>query len=284
MPRCAAPTSRWCTIFWKRSTAAELAAVTVRYPVHALASPRRFLLEAYPLAGLLPDCALDFEPGNRRPALPAGADAEERPAAASRVFAPNRSHVGCTGATLLSPTGWLRVQPPSRRSARNRRRRSRRTTSASSSRLSTAVERHAWPAARTLLRAPGHPGRPARHRAAAAGGPRMHQQPRSAARGHLFLVAGDLPAPFGPRARATAGSSPGRSCPTCVPATLRPGCASASRTSRSTARKPRATAARAGRRRSNSWTARPMPARVARELDAAARATLRHPRAARGVL
>src|SRR5450759_2343382 len=33
-----------------------LAAATITYPVHPQASKRRFLLEAYPLAGLLPHC------------------------------------------------------------------------------------------------------------------------------------------------------------------------------------------------------------------------------------
>jgi hypothetical protein len=91
----------------------KLAAVTVRYPVHPLASPKRFLLEAYPLAGLLADCALEFLPGtddlNYQLALTLKSG-EQRQAT---VFAPNRSHIGCTGATLLSPTGWLRVQHPS---------------------------------------------------------------------------------------------------------------------------------------------------------------------------
>ncbi len=88
----------------------QLAAITVRYPVHPLASPRRFLLEAYPLAGLLADCALEFLPGgddlNYQLAL-TFKDGQERQAT---VWAPNRNHRGCSGATLLSPTGWLRVR------------------------------------------------------------------------------------------------------------------------------------------------------------------------------
>ena len=88
----------------------QLAAVTVRYPVHPLASPRRFLLEAYPLAGLLADCAIEFLPGsadlNYQLALTLK-DGQQRQVS---VWAPNRSHRGCTGDTLLSPTGWLRVK------------------------------------------------------------------------------------------------------------------------------------------------------------------------------
>lgn len=87
-----------------------LAAVTVRYPVHPQASPGRFLLEAYPLAAMLPGCALEFE---------AGGDALHYELALSwtdgrrqqlDVFAPNRSHIGPAGNVLLSPSGWLRVR------------------------------------------------------------------------------------------------------------------------------------------------------------------------------
>jgi hypothetical protein len=87
-----------------------LAAVTVRYPVHPQASAGRFLLEAYPLAAMLPGCALEFEAG--------GADLHYQLALAWKdgrrqqldVFAPNRIHIGPAGNVLLSPTGWLRVR------------------------------------------------------------------------------------------------------------------------------------------------------------------------------
>lgn len=98
--------------FLEEIDCSELAAVTVRYPVHPLASPRRFLLETYPLAALLPGCALEFVPGtddlNYQLALTLKSGQQRQ----ATVFAPNRSHTGCTGATLLSPTGWLRLQRP----------------------------------------------------------------------------------------------------------------------------------------------------------------------------
>lgn len=90
----------------------ELASVTVRYPVHSLASPRRFLLEAYPLAGLLPDCALEFAPGSEELNYELTLTLKNGRQRQATVFAPNRSHTGRTGATLLSPTGWLRLQRP----------------------------------------------------------------------------------------------------------------------------------------------------------------------------
>ena len=95
--------------FLEEIDCATLAAATVTYPVHPAASPRRFLLEAYPLAALLPGCRLEFEPGgddlNYRLALTLK---DGRQLEAS-VFAPNRIHVDHLDATLLSPTGWLRT-------------------------------------------------------------------------------------------------------------------------------------------------------------------------------
>ena len=123
----------------------QLAAVTVRYPVHPLASPRRFLLEAYPLAGLLADCALEF--------LPAGEDLNYQLALTFKdgqrqhatVWAPNRSHRGCSGATLLSPTGWLRVKLPGTAAIHID---AAETTDYERvlEQIAGAVEGHAWPA------------------------------------------------------------------------------------------------------------------------------------------
>ncbi|HWI83455.1 peptidase M14 [Ramlibacter sp.] len=93
----------------------QLAAVTVRYPVHPLALPGRFMLEAYPLAAMLP--ALRFEPGGEDLHYEVSLAFKDGRTRTERVFAPNREHEGAGGAGLLSPTGWLRVrrqadQPP----------------------------------------------------------------------------------------------------------------------------------------------------------------------------
>ena len=89
-----------------------LAAVTVRHPVHPLALPGRFVMEAYPLAALLEGCTLSFEPGDAQLAYEVGLTFKDGTTRRTTVFAPNREHVGCSGAVLLSPTGWLRVQRP----------------------------------------------------------------------------------------------------------------------------------------------------------------------------
>lgn len=91
---------------------AGLASATVRYPLHPQAAPQRFLLEAYPLAGLWPQCEFEFVAGGtglEHEVTLRWRDGRERQV---RVFAPNRVHVGTTGAQLLSNTGWLRVQRP----------------------------------------------------------------------------------------------------------------------------------------------------------------------------
>lgn len=99
--------------FLEEVDCAALAAVTITYPVHSAASPRRFLLEAYPLAAMLPDCRLEFEPGtddlNYRLALTLK---DGRHLEAS-VWVPNRVHVDHLNTTQLSPTGWLRTRTPS---------------------------------------------------------------------------------------------------------------------------------------------------------------------------
>jgi hypothetical protein len=86
-----------------------LAAVTVRYPVHPRASAQRFLLEAYPLAAMLPGCALDFVAGGEDLHYELALTWKDGRAQRLKVFAPNRSHTGPTGIAHLSPTGWLRA-------------------------------------------------------------------------------------------------------------------------------------------------------------------------------
>lgn len=99
--------------FLEEMDCSTLAAVTVSYPVHPQASPRRFLLEAYPLAGLLPDCKLEFVPGNDPLHYQLALTLRDGSHMQASVFAPNRIHLDHIGATLLSPTGWLhaRMQP-----------------------------------------------------------------------------------------------------------------------------------------------------------------------------
>lgn len=98
--------------FLEELECSALAAVTLHYPVHAKASPRRFLLEAYPLAALLPGCSLECLPGTDALHYLLELTWRDGSQTQTEVFAPNRLHVDHLDQTLLSPTGWLKVRMP----------------------------------------------------------------------------------------------------------------------------------------------------------------------------
>ncbi|GKT24653.1 peptidase M14 [Acidovorax sp. SUPP3334] len=98
--------------FLEEVDAAQLAAATVRYPMHATGSPGRFLLEAYPLADMLAGCDVQFEPGADDLHYDVALRFRDGRETTARVFSPNRMHADPTAPEpLLSPTGWLRVIP-----------------------------------------------------------------------------------------------------------------------------------------------------------------------------
>ncbi|MDA8411331.1 MAG: hypothetical protein M0001_13210 [Treponema sp.] len=90
-----------------------LGEVEIAYPVHHSAAPNRFLLECYPLAGLLDGVASSFRASKgedlyyelRLHYLDGRVDE-------MRVFAPNRLYVDHAGEEVLAPTGWLRLVSP----------------------------------------------------------------------------------------------------------------------------------------------------------------------------
>ncbi|HEV2558194.1 MAG TPA: M14 family zinc carboxypeptidase [Microvirga sp.] len=86
-----------------------LKSVRVTYPVHPEADPRRFLLESYPLAALLGNIDLAFEPGAADLTYVVRTETLDGRTAEHNVFAPNRLHPNHLGGTDLSPTGWLKA-------------------------------------------------------------------------------------------------------------------------------------------------------------------------------
>jgi len=88
----------------------QIVAATVRYPVHPRALPGRFLLEAYPLAAMLPQAKVEFVAGSADLHYDVELTLRDGSTRSERVFAPNREHEGTTGTTFLSPSGWLRVR------------------------------------------------------------------------------------------------------------------------------------------------------------------------------
>lgn len=89
-----------------------LIAAKILYPVHPGAKPRRFLLESYPLGGLFPGVAFDFQARKSSTELPrylltlTYADGRE---AELDVLAPNRLHQDYADGEVLSPCGWLEI-------------------------------------------------------------------------------------------------------------------------------------------------------------------------------
>lgn len=83
--------------------------VTVRYPVHPAATPKRFTLEAYPLIGMLKDVDVTLMPGGSALVYEVELSYREGRTQQVDVFAPNVERADHTGAVNLTPTGWVRA-------------------------------------------------------------------------------------------------------------------------------------------------------------------------------
>jgi hypothetical protein len=97
--------------FLEETDVATLRRVTVHYPVCEHTHEKRFWLEAYPLAGMLPGVELHFR---ARPGPPEYCVELERRTGAYetvRVWAPHRLRDDHLGERVLVPTGWLRITP-----------------------------------------------------------------------------------------------------------------------------------------------------------------------------
>ncbi|PRD51510.1 M14 family metallopeptidase [Phyllobacterium myrsinacearum] len=87
-----------------------LKSITIAYPVHENCPQNRFLLETYPLAALTGTAELRFETGSSAPfTYDVTLTYKDGRKAEHKVFAPNRIHTDFIGETLVSPTGWLRL-------------------------------------------------------------------------------------------------------------------------------------------------------------------------------
>lgn len=79
----------------------------IRYPLHAKADSRRFLSEAYPLAAMLEDANVVFEPGTVDLTYRVSLHYVDGRVIEHQVFAPNRLRTNHLGETDLVPTGWI---------------------------------------------------------------------------------------------------------------------------------------------------------------------------------
>ncbi|OZI22206.1 peptidase M14 [Bordetella genomosp. 7] len=96
--------------FLEEADTTDLAAVIAHYPVHPLARPNRFTLEAYPLAGLLGTATLQFVPGTDDLHYRIELHYRDGRRSDHSVYAPNRIVSADDATPLLSPAGWLRVR------------------------------------------------------------------------------------------------------------------------------------------------------------------------------
>ncbi len=95
--------------FLEDVTVSKLRRATVRYPVHELAHPRRFVIEAYPLAAMLSEIETRFLPGDSTLSYRVELEDRHGAATAHEVPCPCRIREDHLGTRALSPAGWLRI-------------------------------------------------------------------------------------------------------------------------------------------------------------------------------
>ncbi len=91
----------------------QLATVHVHYPVHPHAAPNRFLLEAYPLAAMLPQLELHMHAGTSTSHYQLALHYTDGRVVHTDVFAPNRAFTTVQGQPGITPCGWETAQTDS---------------------------------------------------------------------------------------------------------------------------------------------------------------------------
>jgi Zinc carboxypeptidase len=100
--------------FLEETDMATLRRVTVRYPVCEHTHEKRFLLETYPLAGLLREVDLRFIAGDDSPAYLVDLEHRSGTRESARVFVPHRVRRDPLEEHVVVPTGWVRITAPGR--------------------------------------------------------------------------------------------------------------------------------------------------------------------------
>jgi len=97
--------------FLEEVPADRIAQVLIRCPAPGPGAPRRFQIEAYPLAALLRPGALQWDETRHSdgPWYELTRTMDDGSVHFDRVFVPLRAHSDAIGIPQLSPTGWLRV-------------------------------------------------------------------------------------------------------------------------------------------------------------------------------
>lgn len=95
--------------FLEEADLVEVESVAIGYPVHESCPHNRFLLESYPLAALTEPAEISFEIGRNDFIYDVVMTYKEGRKVEQAIFAPNRRHTDFIGETLVSPTGWVRL-------------------------------------------------------------------------------------------------------------------------------------------------------------------------------
>lgn len=96
--------------FLEEVDCSQLKTISIGYPAHEACAPNRFLLETYPLTKLVGAAEVTFHATNQADfTYQVHLTTLDGQTLSHAVFAPNRTHLDSIGETLLSPTGWLKI-------------------------------------------------------------------------------------------------------------------------------------------------------------------------------
>ncbi|RCS23028.1 peptidase M14 [Phyllobacterium salinisoli] len=94
-------------VFLEEIDLAGVESIEIRYPIHEKAPQNRFRLEAYPLAALVGNIKINFNPRDDARFFYDVKLVRDGKVETVTVLAPNRVHIDTSGETNVSPTGWF---------------------------------------------------------------------------------------------------------------------------------------------------------------------------------
>ncbi len=121
-----------------------LQSLHLHYPLHADAAPNRFMLEAYPLAAMLPPGVdLQMQAGQHADSYTLALRYHDGHTQNLQVFAPNRSFHTAHGSSGITPCGWQQAQDAQGRTVHDAALQT--DYEAAYAQALHAIEHHAWP-------------------------------------------------------------------------------------------------------------------------------------------
>lgn len=121
-----------------------LQSLHLHYPLHADAAPNRFMLEAYPLAAMLPPGVdLQMQAGQHADSYTLALRYQDGHTQNLQVFAPNRSFHTAHGSSGITPCGWQQAQDAQGRTVHDAALQT--DYEAAYAQALHAIEHHAWP-------------------------------------------------------------------------------------------------------------------------------------------